>query len=263
MKKSLKIIVIVLIGFLSFELISEYYFSPLLKYIDGFIGQRIISFFFTYLIVGLPVIIALFFLHPPKEIIKSMGLIQKPGRGVFIAFLFTLPMLIGYSFFFKINPELTLQRFFISCVFAAFFEEVFFRAFLVGQIFRYTKLGFVPTILFGSLIFGLGHLYQSNDPSTMLGIFMITALGAAIFAWLFIEWNYNIWVAIGLHFFMNFYWELFTDEQNALGGLTANIFRFSTIFVAIAGTIIYKRRNKLNYLINRNTLWINRTSHEK
>jgi hypothetical protein len=101
-------------------------------------------------------------------------------------------------------------------------------------------------------------LYQSNDLLTLTGIFTTTFLGAGLFAWLYAEWNYNLWLPIGLHFFMNVSWELFSISDNAFGDLNANLIRALTIVLAITVTLIYKKKRKIPLEINRNTLFMKR-----
>ena len=80
--------------------------------------------------------------------------------------------------------------------------------------------------------------------------------GAVFFAWLYAEWNYNLWVPILIHTLMNLSWNLFEIDNSALGDIKANIFRGLTILTAILFTIIYKRNKKLT--INRQTLMLNK-----
>jgi len=256
MNRTFKFIIITVFGFLLYAFLSTKYFSILNTEIDNIIHFRIFSYLLTYLILGVPIFIALFILQPSSNILESLGINKNLIRGIVVAFLFALPMLIGYSIFFNLNTELTLEKVFIGSVFAALFEELYFRGFLFGQVFRNTKLGFIPAILFGAVLFGLGHLHQSNDFATLIGVFLVTAIGSAIFAWLYVEWNYNLWIPIGLHFFMNLHWMLFSAGENALGGTTANIFRIITIIAAIVGTIVYKKRRKTSYGINKGNVWM-------
>ena len=53
---------------------------------------------------------------------------------------------------------------------------------------------------------------------------------------------------------MNLSWNLFDVSNNALGGISANIFRALTILTAIILTIVLKKRRKEPYEINRKTL---------
>jgi membrane protease YdiL (CAAX protease family) len=165
-------------------------------------------------------------------------------------------MFIGYAAVFQINYEINLDDILIKVVSAAFFEELFFRGFLFGQVFKTTKIGFIPAVLIGSLLFGFLHLYQSDDILESLGIFIITFFGGILFAWVFVEWNYNLWMAIFLHFFMNLSALLFSATENALGGIYFNVFRSLSLILVISITIFYKKNKRLNFQINKNTIWV-------
>jgi hypothetical protein len=52
-------------------------------------------------------------------------------------------MFIGFAFAFEFNADMTLNEVMIMVISAAFFEELFFRGVLFGQIYRYTKFGFI------------------------------------------------------------------------------------------------------------------------
>ena len=172
-------------------------------------------------------------------------------------------MFVGFAIVFDLNSEMNVDDFLIQVVSAAFFEELYFRGFLFGQLFRFTKVGFIPSVFLGSLLFGFIHLYQSQEFIESTGIFAITFLGGILFAWVFAEWNFNIWIPIFLHFFMNFSALLFSATENALGGLYFNVFRLITIVFVIAGTIIYKRKKGLKLEVNKNTIWMKTNSNQK
>jgi hypothetical protein len=150
-------------------------------------------------------------------------------------------MFIGGLLFFKFSQNIRIENLIAGTIVAGFMEELYFRGFLFGQLFRNTNWGFIPSILFGALIFAFGHLYQSQNIGELVGIFMITFSGAVFFAWLYVEWNYNLWVPILTHSFMNLSWSLFEIDHSALGDIKANIFRGLTILIAIVFTILYKR----------------------
>lgn len=83
---------------------------------------------------------------------------------------------------------------------------------------------------------------------------MITFFGAVFFAWLYVEWNYNLWIPIFTHTLMNVSWNLFEVDSSALGDIKANIFRGLTIITAILFTILYKRKKNQKMTINRQIL---------
>jgi len=259
MRQPLKISVIVIIAFGLFYFLFKSYLNSFNDWLNNWIHLNILAFFLSYIIIGLPLIIGLFLIHKTKDILSSIGLSKGFVKGLFFAILCTLHMLIGYSVLFRFNLKITFNHIFIGVIFAAFFEELFFRGILFGQLFRYAKIGFIPSILLCALLFALGHLWQSTDFSVLIGIFVTTFLGAILFAWTYIEWDNNLWVPMGLHLFMNLYWDLFSAGDNALGGTYSNIFRVITIVLIILGTILYKKQKGLKLSVNRNNLWVNKS----
>lgn len=253
MKKDLKYILVLCLVFALYYIANEAFFSKIYYGIQELINLYPLSFFSTYLIVGLPVLIFVFFTNGHK-ILEPFGLKTNIIKGIVYAFIFSIPMFIGYGFLgnFKVNIE--WKSFWFGCVFAAFFEEFYYRGFFFGQLFKNTKLGFFPSLILSALVFASLHLYQSNDLPTLVGVFVTTFMGAGLFAWLYVEWNYNLWLPIGLHFFMNLSWEMFSVADNAFGDLGANLIRGLTILFAILGTILYKKKQNTPLAINRNTL---------
>ncbi len=222
------------------------------------IGSISIRSTLYYLISSAPVIIALFLLMQPRSILSNMGL----NKGFLIALVFgaiaTIPMSIGGLIFAEYSRDVTVDYMIYGAGVAGFMEEFFFRGFLFGLLFRIAKWGFIPSIFITSMIFGLGHLYQSNDLLSALGVFGVTAFGSLLFAWVYVEWNYNLWCAIFLHIFMNLWWIVFSLSSTAQGDLLANIIRVLSIAIVIILTILYKKRHRLSYQVNRKTLWMNR-----
>ena len=248
----------ILIIVLSF--VTYYFLFSNFKYIkielDTITKQGLISYALTYFIIGIPIFIGTFLLDKTTNILKSLGLSESIFTALWISILFTLPMFIGGLFFFKFNPNIDFQNLIAGTLIAGFMEELYFRGFLFGQIFKKTNLGFIPSILFGALLFAFGHLYQSQDINELVGIFIVTFSGAIFFAWLYVEWKYNLWVSILTHTLMNLSWNLFNVSDSALGDLTANIFRALTIIIAIVFTVIYKKRKGEKLIVNKKTLII-------
>jgi len=209
----------------------------------------------------LPILIAFaatWFLHRRWSALPSAwGLNSGILTGLMTAFLFCIPMLLGYGLLAGFKIGISWQSFWIGCVGAAISEELVYRGFLFGQLFRYGGWGFLTAGLFNAVLFGSGHLHQSGDLSGAMGVFLITALGGLWFAWLYIEWDHNIWLPIFMHFFMNVSWDFFDVGENAAGGLMANIFRAVTIAVSIIYTILMKRKST-GLIIKQENLFVNR-----
>jgi len=258
MKKPVHILTVTLIGFAAYFILNDLYFYEIRESMSSMLPSLSARHIVAYVLVGLPVFIGILLLHSISSVFGSVGLDKSIIRGVIFSFLCTLPMLIGYAIIFDWNNGLTADQVIISAICAAFFEELYFRGFLFGQIYRFTKLGFIPAIIVGALLFASVHLYQSQDPATIVGIFLTTFLGAVWFAWLYAEWNNNLWVPIFLHLFMNLVWMMFSVSDNALGGHYANIFRLATIALSIIITIGYKRKSGDKLAVNGQAIWMKR-----
>jgi membrane protease YdiL (CAAX protease family) len=256
MKNQTKVVVVTLLAFGVYFVLDEMYFGATRKWINGATGQLGVSHLAAYLIFGIPIYLGTLLLHGFKSFLESLGLNKPLLPGILAPLVFTLPMFIGFAFAFEFNTEITLNQVLIMVISAAFFEELFFRGFLFGQIYRYTRIGFIPAILLGALLFAAVHLYQSQDFPTLVGIFATTFLGAVFFAWLYAEWNFNLWIPIFMHLFMNLSWLMFSVSDNAFGNVYANIFRVLTIAAAITGTLVYKRKKGLKLEVYRQTVWM-------
>jgi uncharacterized protein len=255
MKKELRPILIVIIAFSMWYFIDKAWFAPVYHFLTDLSVLPLIAYFLAYILMGLPMIAAVFWLRP-GSFFSSLGMDKGFGQAVLAAIIFTLPMLLGYAVIYDFNNEITFSKIVKGAVFAALFEEWYFRGFLFGMLFRFTRLGFIPSILLGAFVFAASHLYQSNDPGVMTGIFFATLLGAGLFAWAYSEWKFNLWIAIWLHLLMNLYWMLFDAGDNALGPLASNIFRAATIAFIITGTLWYKKRKGSALVVNRRSLWM-------
>lgn len=256
MKKSTKNILIVIMSFGIYFVIDDYFFKETRKWIFELTNQVGVSHVLTYTLTGIPLFLGTLLVSGKAKFLKSLGLNQSILKGFLFALICTLPMFIGFSFVFDFDPKIPLNTFLISVVAAGFFEELFFRGILFGLLFRKTNLGFIPSVFFGALYFGILHLYQSTDLAEMWGIFLITFFGGILFAWVYAEWKFNLWIPIFLHLLMNLSWELFDISNNALGGIYSNVFRFMTISLIIALTVLYKKKKGLKYQIHKKNILI-------
>lgn len=119
-------------------------------------------------------------------------------------------------------------------LFFPFVEEAFFRGFLFGQLYKRAGWGFWPAALLPAIVFGLAHLYQSQNPTEAAGIVALTAFGSVVFSYLFMQWSGNIWAPFAGHALLNTCWTVFAVDDTALGGGYANALRFGSIALALA-----------------------------
>ena len=99
--------------------------------------QRTLAVTVMHVIVCLPVVIVLLFLHGRKDFPRSLGLDGNFIKGIVFALISTLPLFISFPVVGDFNGGLTWDKLVRSAFIAAFFEEVIFRGFIFGQLFRY------------------------------------------------------------------------------------------------------------------------------
>lgn len=180
----------------------------------------------------------------PREVFSFLGLNRNILKGFGIALLCVSPLYIAFPFFGEINTGMRFYVLYERCILAGFDEELVFRAFMFGMLFRYAKTGFFWAVILPALYFGSTHLYQGDDLLSAIAAFGVTFLGALYFSWVYAEWNFNIWIPIGLHMLMNTAWYVFIVEgtEVAAGGLISNIVRIISIVLAIAITVLHHKR---------------------
>lgn len=174
----------------------------------------------------------------PRHAVAALGLRGRPLRALLLAAALTAPMAIGLAL--QVPPALTagvpidLLR---MALLPGFGEEVLYRGLLFGLLFRYAGWGFLPAALLAALVFGAAHLYQGGDPGEAAGIFALTALGSLWFAWLYVEWDHDLWVPIAFHVLMNAWWIVFPVADNAMGPAWTVGLRLAVLLLAVVVTL--------------------------
>ena len=217
-----------------------------------------LSYPFFYALYSLILIAILYIIHRKKNPLPYLGLDKNVMKAIIYGTISILPMLIYSIICGSWDGSLPVIKFFDIIIIAGFFEELFFRGFLFGQLFRYAGWGFIPASMIVAVIFGCGHLYQGSSLMASLTAGLITGLGSIFFSWIYVECEYNLLCPIVLHIFMNFSWSAFTISSNgAVGSTVTNIFRILTVIIAIALVIFHKRKNGISYQVTAKSLWIN------
>ncbi|MCR5697588.1 MAG: CPBP family intramembrane metalloprotease [Marinilabiliaceae bacterium] len=177
-----------------------------------------------------------------RKIFEAWGVARDILFGCGMGLLFCVPMFVCHLIFGHF--EFSWDSLLLKAVFPGFFEEMFYRGFLFGMLYRYCKWNFFCAALVAAVIFMYGHAYQSNDIISLLLVFAVTAFGSILFSWLYKEWQFNLWVPIALHVGMDFVWSLMPIDgvENSVGNIAANVGRALTIIAAIVITIIYTKR---------------------
>src|SRR5262249_36516649 len=114
--------------------------------------------------------------------LAELGLRARFGRGAAFSFVAALPMLLAFGVSSPINPKMTVLSVTVGCFLAPFAEELLFRGYLFGQLYRRAQWGFWLSAIVPSALFALGHAYQSDSPLELIGIFAVTGIGGLLVA---------------------------------------------------------------------------------
>ena len=178
-----------------------------------------------------------------SAVFEKLGLNRPILKGLGFAFVVTLPLPLAYVLTTPFQEAGTMiPDFFQYAVFPGIGEELLFRCFLFGLLFRFARWGFWPAALLGGIIFGMGHLYQGTTLAELSGVFLITFIGGLWWAWLYVEWNYNAWVPIGFHVFMNGWFQIFVVSDSALLPIAGEVARASVVLISIGLTLAMARQ---------------------
>jgi len=172
-----------------------------------------------------------------KGALRELGLRAPLRPAVAFSFVAASPMLVIFAVTSSINAKMSLLSVGVGCFVAPFAEEVLFRGYMFGQLYRRGRWDFWLSALIPSALFAVGHAYQAGELWELVGIFAVTGLGSILGCWIYMQWQFNLWVVFGLHGLMNLWWELFGVAETALGGWIANGARLLTIAAAILLTI--------------------------
>ncbi len=207
-------------------------------------GNSILGLSIKALLLTLATLILTTVVIKPKELFSFLGLSGNILKGFGIALLCVLPLYLMFPFFGNINTELTCSVIYDRAILTGFKEELVFRALMFGLLFRYAKTGFFWAAILPALYFGSVHLYQGHDVLSALAAFGVTFIGALYFSWIYVEWNFNLWIPAGLHILMNGAWFVFTMEgtEVAAGGVISNIARMISIALAVVITVYYHKK---------------------
>ena len=181
-----------------------------------------------------------------KEMPTLLGIHHSLVKSFALALLCVLPMFLIFPFFFELNHGLKATLVFQKAVMPALFEEIAYRALVLGVLFRFCGWSFWPAVLINGIVFGLSHLYQANDLLEAFFTFAVTFIGAVWFGWLYIKRGYyNLYIPIFLYMLMNFSWITFEVSTGAAGN-TVDKARLLTILLSIILTI-YSENKGLNF----------------
>ncbi|MBZ0097991.1 MAG: CPBP family intramembrane metalloprotease [Taibaiella sp.] len=179
-----------------------------------------------------------------KKAFHSLGLDKQLPAALIAAVICTLPMFLGAWAYAEPNRDFGWRAAFDMAIWPGFNEELVFRGFIVGLLVRLARWPIVPAMVISAMIFAWGHLYQAENPSEILPVFLVTSGAGVGFAIFYCLWGWNLWFPVFMHILMNLSFALFHTGDNVLLNETANIFRGITIGLAIITSVFINYRNK-------------------
>lgn len=234
---------LVIAGFLAVNTTGLTLFHAVAADLAGWPRMLALAVFGYGLYLAVPLAVAAH-LRGRNQMFASLGLTHSPWRAIAFAFGCSAIVLAGIAATSTPVPMAELPLALVrTAILPGIAEELLFRAFLFGFLFRFAGWGFLPAALLSALVFGFEHLYQAGDLGEALGIAALTGLGGLWWSWLLVEWRWNLWVPIAFHVLLNAYWTAFDVADNALGGVATIVLRLACIALSIGVTVWLARRN--------------------
>lgn len=168
-----------------------------------------------------------------RDSLRELGLLSSSRRGLAIGFLASAPMLLGFAVAMPLAAITSVPRIAYLALLAPFAEEVLFRAFACGTLYRRAHLPLWLAIGLTAVVFGYGHVEKGQSPAQMVELLLLTGSGGAFFAWFYIRSGFNLWVPFALHVCMNLWWELFDVARTAIGGWYPFALQATTVLVGV------------------------------
>lgn len=122
-------------------------------------------------------------------------------------------------------------------------EEILFRGFLLAKLLA-AGLSRWSALALSAVLFGAIHapiVWNTGDVVTIAANVAITSFGGVVLAALMLMMRGSLFAAIGMHFSINFVWELFAISETAIGDEKGFIARGAAIAVALVSASILRR----------------------
>jgi membrane protease YdiL (CAAX protease family) len=181
----------------------------------------------------------------PARWARELGMNRPFGKALLLALLITTPLyLVPLALQAPLSTETWLDHLFGAGVWPLR-EEIGYRGYAFGQIYRYSGLGFWPSGLFTSALFGLGHMSNAALAGYGLAGQLANASFVAIsslgLAWIYAKWNRNLWLVFFLHGFANLWGSLFQLGDVAIESWLFSALLVSTLAFGIGLTLLRSR----------------------
>ena len=152
------------------------------------------------------------------QALRELGLGASWRRGIAFGVLASAPMLLGFVATMPFGRHGTILQIAYLALLAPFAEEVLYRAFACGLLYRRAGVPLWLAIAATAVVFGYGHIDKGQSPVQQIQLLVLTGTGGAFFAWFYVRSGFNLWAPFALHVAMNLWWELFEVGKTAIGG---------------------------------------------
>ncbi len=178
----------------------------------------------------------------PPGIPAWFGLTASPLPAIRLVGLAVTPAYLAFALTQPVNADVASYAVAYLAFIGPFAEEVIYRGAAFGLLRRLAGWPFWLAAGLPAVFFGLGHANPFTASPSMDAImtFAITFTGAIMFSWLYERWQFNLWVPILLHAFLNFAWSLFQVGDGAFAGWLPLAAQVTTVGLAIVLTIRWR-----------------------
>jgi hypothetical protein len=172
---------------------------------------------------------------------RLSGISRNPLTALIFAALATSPLWATLALTSEVSPAIDWNGIILFGVLFPFGEEFFYRGFAFAVLYRRARLGFWASALIPTALFAAGHLYQADSPADAAMTMAITGAGSLVLCWVYMKWNFNLWVPVFAHIIMNAAWEIFAVGEGAFAGLAPALLQVASMAAAILLTLVTLR----------------------
>lgn len=189
----------------------------------------------------------------PKRLCSALALnigLKKLLIGSAIGVLFSAPLLI-VGFWGGLGEAIEYRSLPFTTLGAGIFEELFFRAFAFGFLVRLVHWRVWPAAILTGVLFAAAHLHidriQAVDlTNQFLQLAMLASVGA-FYAWIYAQWEFNIYLPITMHALFNLSWQVFEMNESPMG--SAGLIVATTLVFAVP-TVVTIRKSRQSVRID-------------
>ena len=187
-----------------------------------------------------------------KFALHELGLLESMRLAVLFALAVTLPNLLLRIAVAGAKPQINAAFVLMSAVASPMSEELLFRGYLFGQLYRRAGWPFWAAALVNAVPFIAGHFYQLSGKGwefvvSVAEVLLLVGVSALFAAWVYVRWEYNLWVLIFIHALLNFYSTTFAISETSGFSWVDNVAWLMTLILVVLGTIY---RNRIPLLVN-------------